>query len=303
MVPMFFVFSLFGCGGGFLDDTSCQHDVFDWYPGLSMYLDAGSDLGFTIAPEQSYIEKINGEFITNNADTDFYWYTTYSGAYFLDKSTTQGIGTAYTNGDLDILYVTDVEDSLGDNWRMARRETRTGCTGSYTSGLTEVNGLNWNSVQNDIDGYVATNYTIASKDRVDFSSSTSGSGYSWDQSGSVFSDLEETWVTEWSEGRTEFFSNTNYLPDGTRFSEWEQSDDQIDYVGTDDEAVNGAVTTDYTIAESGKNPYARIQMVYQYNGSGSGTWTDIQDGTVCDMDVTAAGKCTYECDDGSSGNC
>jgi hypothetical protein len=292
-----------GCGGGFLDETSCQYDVFGWYPGLSMYLDDGSDLGFTISPEQSYIEKINGAFITNNADTDFYWYTTYSAPYFLTESTTQGIGTAYLNGDLDVLYVTDVVDTLGDTWRTARRETRSGCRGSYTIADTDETGLSWGSIQSELEQYVSTEYTIASKDRVDFNTSMSGTGYSWSEKGSVFSDLEETWVTEWSEGQTDYFSNANFFPDGTRYSEWEQSDNDTVFVGIDDSAVNGSVTSDYTIAEIGKNPYARIHMVYQYNGAAAGTWTDMQSGTVCDMDITASGKCTYECDDGTSGNC
>jgi hypothetical protein len=303
MGRLLLIFSLTGCGGGFLDQTSCQHDIFGWYPGLSMYLDEGSDLGFTIAPEQSYIDKINGAFITNNAETDFYWYTTYSGQYYLNKSTTQGIGTAYTNGDLDILYVTDIEDTLGDEWRTARRETRTGCSGSFTTAETDISGLNWGSIQTEIEQYVSTDYTIASDDRVNFTSTSSGSGYSWSQTGSVFSDLDETWVTEWTEGQTEYFSNANYFSDGTRYSNWEQSDNSVEYKGTDESGVNGSVTSDYTIAELGKNPYARIHMVYQYSGVAAGTWTDLDSGTVCDMDITASGRCTYECDDGSSGNC
>ncbi len=303
MGRLLFILSLTGCGGGFLDETACQYDVFDWYPGLTTYLDEGSDLGFTVFPEQSYIDEINGTFITSNDDTDFYWYTTYSGPYYLTESTTQGIGTAYTNGDLDVLYVTDVEDTLGDMWRTAQRETRTGCNGSFTSAFTDVTGLSWGDIQSDLEQYAATNYTIASKDRVDFNTSISSSGYSWSRTGSAFSDFDQTWVTEWSEGQTDFFSNANFFSDGTRFSEWEQSDNDVMYVGTDDSGVNGSRTTNYTIAEIGKSPYAKINLVYQYEGSAAGTWTDLDSGTVCDMNITASGRCTYECDDGTSGDC
>ena len=112
MIPLVL---LTACGGNFVDNSPrCGHDVFDWFGGLVHHLDQGDGFSFNYVPPELSVARINGGYITENSNTDFYWYKTYADGYYLEKSTIQGIGTAYSSGDLDVLYVEDVVDSLED---------------------------------------------------------------------------------------------------------------------------------------------------------------------------------------------
>ena len=302
-------FLLSACGGGFVDSSPrCGHDVFDWFGGLVMHLDQGEDFSFNYDPRYGNVDKVAGGYITENSNTDFYWYTTYANGFYLTKSTTQGIGTAYENGDLDVLFAEDVEDTLGDTWRNVTREERGGCTGKITTMSADDGDLDWAALQSDIlNADTVIDYSIASPDRVEYTSVYEPSGSSkrtrigvWD------SNFTDTYTESWESGQSEGTGEVTVRADGT-YSEsfWQVfpgNAGDVERIGTTEGRFDGSYEQDYTQGPPGKKPDWYIESIYQYDGSGEATWTH-KDGTVCDLTVKSNGNCTYTCDNGQGGDC
>ena len=303
------VLGLTACGGGFVDNSPrCGNDPFDWFGGLVQHLDQGEDFAFSYNPGQSNIGKIAGGYITNNANTDFYWYTTYEDGYYLTQSTTQGIGTAYENGDVDVLYAEDVEDVLGDTWRRVVREERGGCDGRFTEIYTDDEDLDWAELQSDVlASDESTEYTIVSSDRVEYTSTYAPSdSTSRVQVGSWNSDYETEYSETWEDGQNEGTSEVFVDSDGSYRDEFWQvfqgNDGKIERLGVTLGAFDGSTVQDYTQGSPGQTPDWTIHAEYNYDGSGRATWV-YSDDTVCDLVIKASGNCTYTCDNGQSGDC
>ena len=197
---------LTACGGNFVDSSQrCEHDVFDWFGGLVQHLEQGDGFAFNYVPDQGHVSKVAGGYITNNPDTDFYWYTTYANGHYLQKSTTQGIGTAWTSGDLDVLLVEDVEDVLDDDWRMIRREERGGCKGRISEMSSSSDDLDWGDFQLALNSdAVVTEYTIISSDRVDYTRVYEPSkNENLERTGNWLSDHTGSYSETWKDGSSE----------------------------------------------------------------------------------------------------
>jgi hypothetical protein len=298
------------CGGGFVDSSPrCGHEVFDWFGGLVMHLEQGEDFSFNYDPRYGNVDKVAGGYITENTNTDFYWYTTYTDGYYLSKSTTQGIGTAYQNGDLDVLYAEDVEDVLGDTWRNVVREERGGCSGRIASLTTDTDeALKWAALQADIIGSnLVVDYSIVSPERVEYTSVyESSSAYRRVRTGAWTSDFRDSYSETWEDGQSEGTGEMAIRADGT-YSEsfWQVfpgNAGDLERIGTTDGRFNGGMEQELTQGSPNKIPDWYIQASYDYDGSGEATWTH-KDGTVCDLTFKANGNCTYTCDDGGSGDC
>jgi len=309
MRGVLWVLLLPACGGNFVDRTPrCEHDVFDWFGGLVEHLDKGDGLAFNYEPEQGHIAKVAGGYITNNADTDFYWYTTYSNGYYLTKSTTQGIGTAYENGDVDLLLVEDVEDVLGDTWRYVSREERGGCKGRISEMSSDTDSLDWSDFQVQLNNNSrVTDYNIVSKDRIEYTQTYKASGsVSSDRTGFWLSNLTGRYTETWENGQSEGSSEMDVSFDGTAseafWAEYPSNDGRQERTGTRLYNFDGSQRAEYTQGRVGQEPDWEIVEDVSYDGSEEAVWT-ASDGTVCDLEVDVEGRCTYECDNGQSGNC
>lgn len=297
------------CGGGFIQsDPRCNHDVFDWFGGLVMHLDQGDDFKFNYAPPYGNVEKVVGGYVTENTNTDFYWYTTYANGFYLRKSTTQGIGTAYVNGDVDLLLVEDVEDALDNTWRNVVREERGGCSGRMTSYTADVGDLDWADIQTQINkASTVLNYTIVSPDRVDYTRIYAPSnGKKWTRVGAWDSALEdryeETWENGEEEGRNEVVIQNDGKSIETFWHTYASNSGMQERIGTTQGHFSGAEHSEFTQGPVDKKPDWDIVSDLEYDGSGSATWTH-KSGTVCELNFKASGKCSYTCDDGTQGDC
>jgi hypothetical protein len=300
---------LSACGGGFVESSPrCNHDVFDWFGGLVMHLDQGEDFKFNYDPRYGNVDKIVGGYTTENTNTDFYWYTTFSNGFYLRRSTTQGIGTAYVNGDLDVLLVEDVEDSLNDSWRNVLREERGGCVGRMTSFSTEVGDMDWSALQNQVnDASTVLDYTIVSPDRVEYSRIYEPSkSEKWVRVGAWNSEYEDRYAETWESSQQEGTREVVIRADGTSVEEfWEEytsNSGKEERIGTREGRFSGAEHSEYTQGPVGKKPDWDIVSDMGYDGAGSATWTH-KSGTVCELNIKANGKCSYTCDDGTKGDC
>ena len=304
------VLLLSGCGGGFVDNNPrCTHDVFDWFGGLVQHLDQGEDFKFNYNPGAGNVDKIIGGYVTENTNTDFYWYTTYANGFYLSKSTTQGIGTAYVNGDVDVLLVEDVEDTLGDSWRRVVREERGGCTGRVTSYLTSETGeLDWPSIQGEINNSpTVIDYSIVSGERVEYTRTYEPSkSEKWVRVGFWNAALENQYSETWEYGDEEGTNEVTVRADGTSIVEFWRSypsnSGTMERIGSTDGLFSGGTHSEFTQGPVDKEPDWDIVSDQEYDGSGSAVWTH-KSGTVCDLDFESDGDCSYKCDDGSKGDC
>lgn len=304
MIPLVL---LTACGGNFVDNSPrCSHDVFDWFGGLVHHLDQGDGFAFNYVPPEVNVARINGGYITENENTDFYWYKTYTDGYFLEKSTIQGIGTAYSSGDLDVLYVEDVVDSLEEEWRVVVREERGGCDGRRSVMYGDQGDIDWADIQAGIgDDASETVYTIMSSDRVEFTETYEPSkSISRVRVGAWSSDRSTQYSETWQNGNSEGSSEVSISPEGTSTEDfWElYSDSDLERIGTSLTKFDGSVHSEYTQGEPGKEPEWEIVSDVNYDGSGLAVWT-YNDGTVCDLVFKANGNCTYTCDNGQDGDC
>ena len=149
-------------------------------------------------------------------ETDFYWYTTYANGYFLTKSTTQGIGTAYENGDLDVLLVEDVEDVLGDSWRYVSREERGGCKGRISEMSSDSTSLDWSDFQVQLNSSSrVTDYNIVSTERVEYTQTYNPSGQSVRSVRVLAVEFTGRYTENWENGQSEGSSEMEVGFDGT----------------------------------------------------------------------------------------
>jgi hypothetical protein len=302
-------FLLSACGGGFVDSSPrCKHDVFDWFGGLVMHLDQGEDFKFNYDPRYGNVDKVVGGYTTENSNTDFYWYTTYSSGYFLRKSTTQGIGTAYVNGDLDVLWVEDVEDSAENSWRNVVREERGGCAGRMTSLSANLGDIDWANLQTQInESPTVLDYTIVSPERVEYTRVYEPSNSEkWVRVGAWNSEFENHYSETWESGQQEGTNEVVIRADGTSLNEfwveYPSDSGKQERIGTREGRFSGAEHSEFTQGVVGKKPDWDIVSDMEYDGSGTATWTH-KNGTVCDLDFEADGECSYACDDGTKGDC
>jgi hypothetical protein len=304
------VLLLSGCGGGFVDkNPRCSNDVFDWFGGLVKHLDQGEDFKFNYNPALGNVDKIVGGYVTENTNTDFYWYTTYSDGFYLAKSTTQGIGTAYANGDVDVLLVEDIEDSLNDSWRSIVREERGGCSGRVTSYITSDQGdFDWPSIQSDINnGTSVLEYSIVSGTRVEYTRTYEPNNSEkrvrvgfWNAA------MEDQYSETWEYGEEEGTNEMLIRADGTSTVEfwwsYPSNTGTMERIGVTEGFFSGATHSEFTQGPVDKKPDWDIVSDREYDGSGTAVWSH-KGGTVCDLEFESNGDCSYACDDGTKGDC
>jgi len=283
-----------GCSsnGAWLDrkEMSCAADPFDWFGGLSVYLDSGevgeSAVTFNYAAPQGYIDRVAGQYNTSTGD---YNYTITYNNYFLQTDVVTGYGTVYHNGALDILETVERTNLAGTTSTWQVREERFVCDGvrqTYTApkvGQSEF-----------ID---ETSYKLVSADKVSYSrEDTDNGGFI---SGQYLSDLTHTYVLDYGD---EWYSVGTELPNGSRSDEFEAIIGDQRYSGTIDYTSTGEQTQIYSVREVG-SPAVLWRVNKELNRVGLGTAKfTYTGGDSCDVTYAASGDCEYSCSDGSSGS-
>jgi len=272
------------------DDMACAADPYDWFGGLSVYLDSGevgeSAVTFNYAAPQGYISSVAGRFDINTGD---YNYTVTYSNYFLQTDVVTGYGTVYHNGAVDLLETVERTDLAGAVTTWQAREERYGCDGfrqNYTDpkvGQPEF-----------ID---ETAYTIVSADKVTWSrTDVDGGGL---LSGQHWSDLTQTYTLDYGEG---WYAAGTELPNGSRTDEFESILGDRRYTGTVEYSSTGDELQIYSAREVGSPAVLwRVQKDLNRVGVGSATFT-YDDGSTCDVTYTIAGDCEYSCSAGGSGS-
>ncbi len=291
------LFTLAGCdrGGSWLDreSLSCSADAYDWFGGLSLYLDQGelSDgiVDFEYAAPQDYIAKISGSYDAVGGDYDYS--VVYSG-YYLETDAVSGYGSVYHNGSVDLLHTVVRTDILGSTSSFQVREERYGCDG-------KARRYSLPQGQGDAPALLDTTwYTIASADQVDYSlEEADGSG---GVTGSWWSDLSATYVEDYG---ADWYAEGSSYASGERYKSFTSEDDIYRYTGTVDYSPDGGQIWDYEARyQTGEQQV--VFSVYKdisYSGTGTAVWTYAD--RTCEVTYGADGSCSYTCTDGEVGRC
>lgn len=285
-----------GCGlfGGTLDrKTSCEHDVFGWWGGLTSYVDQGEADGqvirFDLDPSANWMTRAWGEY--DSVTGDFSYAQEYVPRHFIAEWEAEGYGTVYSTGDADLLIEVSWVDVLGDTFGYTLREERVGCEGELSTWAEDAQPQ-------------TSAYTIRSDDRVDtlVDLDTEDGGRWWER-GSLYSGGRSTSQIDYDYVTGTYAAARETAATG----DWEESFAQLgpdmDYVGTRSGNISGDLVQRYVISEHEGDELGEYFSNQAYDGSGWGTWLDYASDEECALDFDAGGDCTYECGDGSSGSC
>jgi hypothetical protein len=282
--------SMLGGCRGFLDrQTTCDFDVYDWWPGLATHVNQDRDAVFDYDPGDAPIARVSGSYDPSEGSGDFQFLVEYADGYFLEKSVATGYGTVYFGGDLDLLYETTTRDVLGEDVKMRVREKRHLC-----SGLKKFTNL-------DTDEGWILSYDITSEDEVISTISTDEPNNVYTERRIERSDYSvDTILSAEGTGWSREEVATVYVT-GIRESTWSQEDSSDEMAGITTRYFDGSEVSEYSWAQDGEH-VADITANYEYDGSGTSLYV-YEDGSSCDVEVDDAGECIYTCSDGNSGDC
>lgn len=275
--------ALSGCATWIDQEPGCQFSVYDWSDDLLSHIMTGDGSGeFDYDPEDTPRNSIKGAYDVQSGD--YAWSIDYAQSYFLIDGQVSGYGTAYHNGDLDVLQATTFTDVLGDQYLVNERTKRTGC---------KMTSETW-SDDNLSDLFTQTGtYT----DATTYEWSADVSGYTWQ--GSWHANLSRTETVEANDGS--YSSQITTKPEGTADGDIAFTSGGYDYAGTYKRRFDGGEEQALTQSDNGET-VATIATDYNYDGSGTATYS-YPDGSRCDLTVDVSQDCTYTCSDGSSGSC
>lgn len=263
---------------------ACDAEPYGWADDLlSWVADGPGDGSFGLDPDDEPRIGVNGEYDPGTGA--FAWDVTYDPDYWMTSvSVRDGKGTVWHNGDLDIEYVAHGEDILGEEWAGGHRVVRAGCAETRWE---------WDADADD-PTYVEYNGTW-SDESFDWTVDADGVD-TW--SGSMASDLTRT--TDYRDATYETHRVT--YPDGTADNDFEQVDGDYTFEGSQHTEFDGSYSAEYDIVENGKTT-CTVESERDYSGEGTDHYECGKEEFDCDYTVTKKGVCTYECTDGSSGDC
>jgi hypothetical protein len=277
--------ALLGCNVWFDEAATCQYNVYDWSDDVTAHILRGSGDGtFSYDPDDDPRTGLEGWY--DPASGDFAWDVSYDGDYYLESAEVEGYGTAYHNGDLDVLFetvVTDILDVETTTWTRAKREGCDMIVSTWADGAEDEAVVAEGSYEDD-DTY---------KWEIGYA------GYEW--RGSFRRNQSRTETIDADDGS--YFVSTTYQADGVVESERETDCyDGLFCVGTTEVRFGGTELGDIEVFD-GDTSVATVTWEFQYDGDGTQTIDYVDGDTVtCDFEVDGS-DCTYSCDDGSDGSC
>lgn len=267
--------ALSGCNKWIDQEPACRYDVYDWSDDLLSHIRAGDGLGaFDYDPDDVPRGSVNGSYRAESGD--YGWVTDYVMSYYVTVSRVEGYGTAWHNGDLDIVQTESATDVLSASSVRTDRVKRVGC-GMVVESWSEDD-------QGDLFAQVG-----AYVDDTTFSWSSDVPGYTWQ--GSWHANLSRTETIEADDGS--YYSSITTKPAG--FAEgiiaWKESGYLYD--GTTRRRFDGGTETVVSQIRDGV-VVAEVTTDTDYDGSGTTTYA-YPDGSVCELTMTVSGYCTDSC--------
>jgi hypothetical protein len=280
-----FALALLGCNVWFDETPTCAYDVYEWSDDVTAHILTGDGSGsFSYDPDDDPRVEIRGSYDPSSGD--FSWTESFGKDFYLDEVEVEGFGTAYHNGDVDVIFEraqTDMLDAVTREWRRVRRQGCDMAVASWADGA-EDEAVTASGSYPDDDNFQWT---------IDYA------GYDW--RGSLRRSQARTEVIDADDGS--YFVSTIWQADGVTSSELEvDCYDAYFCVGTTERGFFGVERGDIDVLD-GDDLLATITWELDYEGEGSQTIAYADGETVsCSYDVSD-GACTYECDDGSGGDC
>lgn len=281
-------------------DLACAHDPHGWYDNATYtLLNGGTDGAFDFDPVGDPITRRAGKYAFKTGD---YQYTdTYHRDHWTARVVTEGYGTIYDNGNLDILHKRTTTDVLGEVWATLVRVERQRCSGTITTTDFDENL----SVDDDppADAESLTwETTIVSDEEVRMDLDTTLSGMPYVAEVRSTPDIAERRTVDWGNG--DYRVETTWRYDGTGASEWAQNGSMFgsdyDYAGDNEYYFDGSYLETYDVIDEG-DVVGTWSLLYQYDGSAAGTY--VSGGFSCDVVIETDGDCTAECSDGETYDC
>lgn len=282
---MIFALTLLGCSAWIDQEPACDQDIYYWSDDLLAHILTGDGSGeFEYDPEDTPRTNLMG--IYDPEDGDFAWVSSFDQGYYLRKSEVRGFGTAFHDGDLDLLFTDVVTDMLGDVVTTNYRVQRTGC---------DMTVATWPEDYDIEDGVVMEG------------SYRGGSAWEWEvdldgysYTGELRDDLTRTSVIEGEDD--EYLFETIAGPDGESASEFGiPCGDGYFCEGTAARRFDGSTEEAYRIYLDGDR-YANVSSELDYSGAGVVVY-EFEDGPTCEYTYDDDGDCEYECDDDTDGRC
>ncbi len=283
---MIFALTLLGCTTWIDQEPACEQDVYYWSDDLLAHVLTGDGSGeFDYDPEDEPRTGIRGDY--DPADGDFAWRESFDDGYFLDEAQVDGFGTAYHNGNLDLLFTRTVTDILEDTWSTVYRVQRSGCAMTIAT---------WDADAGSVDDALVMQGVYADESVWEWEAEVTGASYR----GSLRKNLLRTEQIEADDGSYWYF--TTAKPDGETTTEFTSScGDNLYCEGGYTQHFDGSRDESYE-AFDGDELVATVEGEYDYDGSGTQTVSYVG-GDECTFAYDADGECTYECSDGTDGSC
>jgi hypothetical protein len=280
-----FLLALVACTSWIDQRPACKYDVYEWSDDLLAHILTGEgDGAFDYDPEDVPRQKLTGSY--KPASGNFAWEAAYAQDYWLHAAEVSGYGTAYHNGNLDVLYTETLTDALGEVSSTEHRVYRKGC-----SVVTDT----W--ITGDEQNAIERTGEYDSDDSYHWEADIPGYHFQ----GGMRRNLSTTFNQDAENGT--YSESYAWSPDGTAEGVW--SGDCVD-TGCNCDAsylvrFDGGEESDIHITCDGE-PYAEYHGIYEYSGAGTAHY-DYADGSTCDLISDDDGSCRYTCSDGSQGNC
>jgi hypothetical protein len=282
------LFVVVGCGSSsWIETPTCGLDAYGWSDDLLAHILAGDGSGaFSYDPVDAPRVSVDGAYDPSSGD--FTWTELYDSDYYLSSREVEGYGTAYHDGDLDVLYTITTVDILDDESATDVRFKREGCGADWWS---------WPTGDDSTILHRTGEYNSATSFRWTAEDDT------WDYEGELSSDLASSITYDAKDGNWEQTSETGN--DGVSHTTFSGAT----YCLLSDTECEGETTIAFdggehytATATSGGDAYAELDGTFKYNGDGVLT-IDYAQGVSCDYTFDAGGCDTYSCDDGQKGSC
>lgn len=283
---------LIACGGWIDQDAGCGKSIYDWSDDLLAHILTGDGSGsFDYDPVDEPRTNIQG--VYNASSGNFSYEIKYKDGYWLESGVVEGYGTAFHNGDLDIVYTETLTDKLGVEFQTGYRVERKGCNmaTSYWTGTADMlEAGEVTSAFTELGEYASdTKYEWEAAD----------SSYQWN--GSLKDNLARELDGLALDGSAAVVSIQK--PNGTVDRDWTQVCGDYNCVGTDTQAFNGDWSQVYQILD-GETVVGDASFTFPYEGGGSGTIVSYEGNQTITCTYTYTGNaCNYSCDNGQQGRC
>jgi hypothetical protein len=297
-LPLLLVGCPSGPGSSLGEDLACEFDPHDWNDNAFAALLQADDGVFSYDPIGDAVIERTGSYDFETGDYEST--STYADEHPYVTIASEGYGTIYDNGDLDLIAKSTYEDVLGEIWAQQVRTKREGCTGSYTQTELDVDAPVDAQPDEWADTYEWTT-TIVSDTQVDYHAERNEEYGLYVTDRSVTPDYAYQGSFDYADGA--YAGTMSMLWDGSGTTTWEQQgatfDSDYDYVGVDEHYLNGSRLTDYDVYAGGSTSIeAEVELLWLYDGSATGTYVIHQSGSEisCEVTITEGGEtCTMYC--------